>query len=76
MNIYDKIMLRKRSVIETINDELMNVAQAVYSRHRSVFNFAMNMLAALAAYSFFDKKPSINCEFSIEQSKGQLTPFN
>jgi hypothetical protein len=76
MSIHDKIMLRKRSVIETINDELKNVAQAVHSRHRSVFNFAMNMLAALAAYSFFDKKPSINCDFCIEQSNGQLTLFN
>ena len=69
-------MLRKRSVIETVNDELKNVAQAVHSRHRSVFNFAMNMLAALAAYCFFDKKPAINCDFCIEGSNGQLTLFN
>ena len=76
MSVYDKIMLRKRSVIETVNDELKNVAQAVHSRHRSVFNFAMNMLAALAAYCFFDKKPAINCDFCIEGSNGQLTLFN
>ena len=76
MAVYDKIMLRKRSVIETINDELKNVAQAVHSRHRSVFNFAMNMLAALAAYCFFDKKPAINCDFCIEGSSGQLALFN
>ena len=74
--IYDKIMLRKRSVIETINDELKNVAQAVHSRHRSVFNFSMNILSALAAYSFFDKKPAINEDFCIEQSNGQLVLFN
>ena len=42
MPLNDKILLRKRSVIETINDELKNVAQLVHSRHRSVFNFAMN----------------------------------
>ena len=76
MSVYDKIMLRKRSVIETINDELKNVAQAVHSRHRSVFNFAMNMLAALAAYCFFDKKPAINCDFCIEGSSRQLALFN
>jgi hypothetical protein len=76
MSIYDKIMLRKRSVIETINDELKNVAQAVHSRHRSVFNFSMNILSALAAYSFFDKKPAINEDFCIEQSNGQLVLFN
>ena len=76
MSIYDKIMLRKRSIIETINDELKNVAQAVHSRHRSVFNFSMNILSALAAYSFFDKKPAINEDFCIEQSNGQLVLFN
>ena len=76
MPIYDKIMLRKRSVIETINDELKNVAQAVHSRHRSVFNFAMNILSALTAYCFFDKKPAINCDFCIEESNGQLALFN
>lgn len=70
MPLYDKILLRKRSVIETINDELKNVAQLVHSRHRSVFNFAMNALAAIAAYSFFDKKPSINIDFCIEDKGG------
>ncbi len=45
MSLYGKIMLRKRSVIETINDELKNVAQLVHSRHRSVFNFVMNLLS-------------------------------
>ena len=49
MPLYDKILLRKRSVIETINDELKNVAQLVHSRHRSVFNFVMNVLSVLAA---------------------------
>ena len=50
MPLYDMILLRKRSVIETINDELKNVAQLVHSRHRSVFNFVMNVLSVLAAY--------------------------
>ncbi len=75
MSIYDKIMLRKRSVIETINDVLKNVAQIVHSRHRSVFNFSMNILSALAAYSFFDKRPAINEDFCIEQGDGQLILF-
>lgn len=73
--LYDKLLLRKRAVIETINDELKNVAQLVHSRHRSVFNFAMNALAAIAAYSFFDKKPSVNMDFCIEDRDGQLTVF-
>lgn len=72
MPLYDKILLRKRSVIETINDELKNVAQLVHSRHRSVFNFAMNVLSVLAAYSFYEKKPSINIDYSIEHVDGQI----
>lgn len=75
MPLYDKILLRKRSVIETINDELKNVAQLVHSRHRSVFNFAMNVLAVLVAYSFFEKKPSINIDYCIENVGGQLSIF-
>ena len=66
MPLYDKILLRKRSVIETINDELKNVAQLVHSRHRSVYNFCMNVLSVLVAYSFFEKKPSINIDYSID----------
>lgn len=73
--LYDKLLLRKRAVIETINDELKNVAQLVHSRHRSVFNSAMNALAAIAAYSFFDKKHSVNMDFCIEDRDGQLTVF-
>ena len=61
--LYDKILLRKRSVIETINDELKNVAQLVHSRHRSVYNFCMNVLSVLVAYSFYEKKPSINIDY-------------
>ena len=72
MPLYDKILLRKRSVIETINDELKNVAQLVHSRHRSVFNFVMNVLSVLAAYSFFEKKQSVNIDYCIENVDGQL----
>lgn len=75
MPIYDKLMLRKRSVIESINDELKNVAQSVHSRHRSIVNFAMNILGALAAYSFFEKKPAINIDFDVEEFDGQLMLF-
>ena len=64
--LYDKILLRKRSVIETINDELKNVAQLVHSRHRSVYNFCMNVLSVLVAYSFYEKKPSINIDYCID----------
>jgi len=60
MPIVDKILLRKRAVIETVNDQLKNICQIEHSRHRSVFNFATNILAAIVAYSLQPKKPSIN----------------
>lgn len=60
MSMNDKILLRKRAVIETVNDELKNMCQVEHSRHRSFTNFIVNLIAGLAAYSFFPKKPSIS----------------
>jgi len=55
----ERIMLRKRSVIETVNDQLKNICHAEHTRHRSISGFLLNLMSALAAYSFFEKKPSI-----------------
>jgi hypothetical protein len=60
MDIMDKILLRKRAVIESVNDFLKNICQAEHSRHRSFHNFLVNLLAALSAYSFLPHKPSIH----------------
>lgn len=72
MPLYDKIMLRKRSVIESINDMLKNVAQLVHSRHRNVHNFIMNLLAAMGAFCFFSIKPKVNFDSEVPESNGQL----
>ena len=72
MSMRDKILLRKRSVIETINDQLKNIAQAEHSRHRSFTNFITNLVASLIAYSFQEKKPSIKFE---TQNTSQLALF-
>ena len=45
-----RMMLRKRYIIETINNMLKNMAQIVHSRHRSVNDFIMNLIYALGAY--------------------------
>lgn len=58
----DKILLRKRFLIETINDQLKNICQIEHTRHRSLHNFLNNMVAGLIAYSFLPKKPSLNIE--------------
>lgn len=69
MPMYDKIMLRKRLIIETINDLLKNKAQLVHSRHRSVANFLVNLVSVLAAYCFFDNKPDALQGLYIDNSK-------
>ena len=59
MDTGDKILLRKRAVIESVNDFLKNICQAEHTRHRSVHNFLVNLLGALSAYSFLPHKPSV-----------------
>jgi len=60
MSVRDKILLRKKSVIETINDVLKNICHIEHRRHRLIHNFFMNIISALVAYCFFQEKSSIN----------------
>ena len=59
MPLKDKLLARKRSLIETINDQLKNISQIVHTRHRSPTNFVVNLLAGLLAYSHQPKKPAL-----------------
>ena len=72
MSVSDRLLLRKRAIIETVNDELKNIAQVEHSRHRSFDNFIVNLLGAISAYCFFPKKPCICVERSVDN---QLTLF-
>lgn len=58
--IEDKLLLRKRFIIETINDQLKNISDIEHSRHRSPINFMVNIIAGLISYTWKEKKPSIN----------------
>jgi len=49
----DKLILRKRAVIESVNDELKNICQIEHTRHRSFTNFITNLIVGLLAYSFY-----------------------
>ena len=60
MPVFDKLMLRKRAIIETIHDQLKNISQIEHTRHRSPVNFLVNVIAALIAYTHKEKKPSLN----------------
>jgi hypothetical protein len=71
MTMVDKILLRKRPVIETVNDELKNICQVEHSRHRSFTNFVSNLMAGLIAYSFLPKKPAI--KYQTVNNNSQLS---
>ncbi|BAM01379.1 MAG: hypothetical protein KatS3mg049_1275 [Caldilinea sp.] len=59
MPLMDKILLRKRAIIETIIDPLKNISQIEHSRHHSPINFLVNLLCGLIAYCRRPKKPSL-----------------
>src|SRR5436853_2909974 len=68
--LLDKLIARKRSMIETINDQLKNISQIVHTRHRSPTNFLLNLLGGLLAYTFQPKKPALH----FEQAEISLLP--
>ena len=63
----DRLMLRKRFIIETITDQLKNISQIEHTRHRSPANFAVNLLAGLIAYTHQPKKPSLRLPADLAQ---------
>ncbi|KGF25563.1 transposase [Prevotella histicola JCM 15637 = DNF00424] len=65
-------LLRKRAIIETVNDELKNIAQVEYLRHRCFDYFFINLSGTIAAYYLFPKEPCINVQRIINT---QLTLF-
>ena len=68
MNLSDKLMLSKREIIETVNEELKNICQIDHTRHRSIDNFATNLLVGLIAHNLQPKKPAMNMKI-IDKSK-------
>jgi hypothetical protein len=67
MHLSDKILLRKRALVETVIDELKNICQIEHTRHRSQEGFIVNLISGLIAYSYLPKKPSLNLDI-IDQS--------
>lgn len=56
-SVVDRLLLRKRAIIETVNDLLKNFFQIEHSRHRSLCGFMNHTMAALVAYTFYPSKP-------------------
>ena len=66
MSVSDKLLLRKRAIIETVNDKLKNIAQIEHSKHRCSDNFTVNILGTNAAYCMFPKKLCININRTLD----------
>lgn len=62
MSLSDKLLLRKRVIIESITDQLKNVSQIEHTRHRSPLNFCINLICGLIAYCRQLKKPSLRLD--------------
>jgi len=60
MSLLDRILLRKRAIVESVIDQLKNISQIEHSRHRSVTSFLVNLLCGLIAYARQPKKPSLS----------------
>jgi len=65
--LHDKLLLRKRFIIETINDQLKNISNIEHSRHRSPVNFMVNVIAGLISYTHKEKKPSITISEKLRE---------
>lgn len=63
----DKLLLRKRAIIESVNDQLKNICQIEHTRHRSPYNFLAHLLAGLIAYCHQPKKPSLHLDGDLDR---------
>ena len=65
MKLTDKLLARKRSIVEIIIDQLKNISLIEHSRHRSPVNFMVNLVCGLIAYCHQPKKPTLNLEWAL-----------
>lgn len=65
ISLNEKILLRKRSIIETVFGYLKNRLEIEHTRHRSPVNFLVHIFSTLISYSIKSKKPSISYTFFL-----------
>ncbi|MBD1901579.1 IS982 family transposase [Trichocoleus sp. DQ-A3] len=68
MSLRDKLLLRRRGIIESIIDQLKNISQIEHSRHRSPVNCFVNLVCGLIAYCHQPKKPSLLIDAALPAS--------
>lgn len=59
MSLIDKILLRSRGIIESVNNKLKNGCQIEHHRHRSHWNFLVNLISGIVAYAYDPCKPCV-----------------
>ena len=75
ISLWDRALLKKRFIIETVNDQLKNISYIEHSRHRSLHGFILNLLGGLIAYCLKDTKPSLDLtadEFELLESNSLM----
>ena len=71
---FDQAVLRQRSLVETVIDELKNLCQIEHTRHRSPLNFTVNLLAGLVAYCLMPCKPKLPMQVANPMLNERLIP--
>lgn len=66
MSLHDKVWLKKRALIESINDLLMSVFDIDHSRHRSPWNAITHAIAGVAAYAYYPQKPAAFIKLEVK----------
>ena len=73
MPLYDKIMLRKRSIIETVNYMLKKRGAARAHTAPQRAQLSDKLARGNGAYCFFQSKPAVNFDYEMPNSDGRLT---
>jgi len=57
MTSFDRILLRKRPLIESVNNVIKNFFEVEHTRHRNPINAFCHMICSLIAYCLYPHKP-------------------
>ena len=66
--LWDKLLLRKRALIESVGEQLKHVCQIAHTRHRNVYHAFVHASAALVAYTWHEHKPSLRLTLEDQES--------
>ena len=75
LSVCDEVLLKKRSIIESVIKELKTQTQVEHTRHRSFINFQVNVISAMIAYTYLLKKPTLKLR-ELQEVKDLPKPFN